>query len=66
MYQKFEQMRRERGFSVYAVAKGCGIPLSTIYEWRARCESGKDAKLSATHAVKIARFLGVDVAWLIE
>ena len=66
MYQKFEQMRQERGLSIYEVAKRCGIPQSTLYDWRARCLSGKDATLSAPYVVQIARCLGVDVAWLIE
>lgn len=66
MYQKFEQMRQERGLSMYEVAKRCGIPQSTLYDWRARCLSGKDASLSATYVVQIARCLGVDVAWLVE
>lgn len=65
MYQKFEQMRQERGLSVYAVAKHCGIPQSTLYAWRERCKSGKHASLSAAYVVQIARCLGVDVAWLV-
>lgn len=66
MYQKFDRMRQERGLTMYEVAKRCGIPQSTLYDWRARCLSGKDAKLSANYVVQIARLLGVDVAWLIE
>lgn len=66
MYQKFEQMRLERGLTVYEIAKRCGIPQSTLYDWRARCQSGKHASLSAAYVVQIARCLGVDVAWLIE
>lgn len=66
MYKKFEEMRQLRGLSVYAIAKSCGIPLSTLYEWRTRCQTDPDAKLSATNAARVAKCLDVDVSWLIE
>jgi predicted transcriptional regulator len=66
MYQKFEQMRQQRGLTIYAVAKKSGIPQSTMYEWLKRCKTDPDAHLSAQHAASVARVLGVDVAWLIE
>ena len=54
-------MRDERGFSDYRVAKLCGIPQSTIYDWRKGLYKPKADKM-----MKIAGLLQMPLEELIK
>lgn len=61
MYTKFEQIMNERGYKKATVAKGAGIPYSTLTDWQAGRYVPKIDKLQ-----KIADFLGVPVTFFLE
>ncbi len=61
MYTKFEQIMNERGYKKATVAKGAGIPYSTLTDWQAGRYVPKIDKLQ-----KIADFLDVPVTFFLE
>lgn len=61
MYEKFRQIIEKKGMTAYRVAKDCGIPAMTLYDWKAGRTKPKTDKLS-----KIAKYLGVTIEDLIE
>lgn len=61
MYTKFEQIMNEKGYKKATVAKGAGIPYSTLTDWQAGRYVPKIDKLQ-----KIADFLGVPVSVFLE
>lgn len=60
MYERFEQLLRERGVSAYRVAKDTGISHSMFSEWKSGKYSPKLARLK-----KIADYFEVSVEWLL-
>lgn len=65
MYSRYAQIRDERGFTDLAVAKGSGIPQSTLYDWRQRSAVDPDAETSLSNLKKIAAFLDVELSELV-
>lgn len=61
MYIKFEQIMNEKGYKKSAVAKGAGIPYSTLTDWQAGRYTPKIDKLQ-----RIADFLEVPVSVFLE
>lgn len=61
MYTKFEQIMNEKGYKKSAVAKGAGIPYSTLTDWQAGRYTPKIDKLQ-----RIADFLEVPVSVFYE
>jgi len=61
LYDKFRQIIEKKGITIYRVAKDCGIPLMSLYDWKAGRSKPKIDKLS-----KIAKYLDVSIEDLIE
>lgn len=61
MYTKFEQIMNEKGYKKSTVAKGAGIPYSTLTDWQAGRYTPKIDKLQ-----RIADFLEVPVSVFYE
>lgn len=54
MYDKFQQLIKNKGITSYKVAKETEIPTSTFYDWKKGRSRPKVDKL-----IKIAEYLGV-------
>lgn len=61
MYDKFQQIIKDKGITAYRVAKDTGIPTSSFSEWKSGRSKPKIEKLN-----KIAKYLGVTLDDLIE
>ena len=59
-YEKFDSLLREKGTTVYRVAKETGIPASTFSDWKNGRSTPKAEKLS-----KIARFFDIPLEYFI-
>lgn len=60
MYERFEQLLKERGISTYRVAKDTKITTSLFSQWK----SGKNQPKTST-LQKIADYFGVSIEWLL-
>ena len=60
MYERFEQLLKERGISTYRVAKDTKITTSLFSQWK----SGKNQPKTST-LQKIADYFGVSLDWLL-
>ena len=60
MYERFEQLLRERGVTAYRVSKDTGITNSMFSEWK----SGKQ-KPGIPRLQKVADYFGVSLDWLL-
>ena len=60
-YEKFDSLLREKGTTVYRVAKETGIPASTFSDWKNGRSTPKAEKLS-----KIARFFDIPLEYFID
>lgn len=61
MYQKFEQLVKERGITAYRVAKDVGLAPTVFSDWK----SGK-AKPKVDKLKKIADYFGVTIEYFLE
>ncbi len=61
MYRKFQRIIEKNKITPYRVAKDCGLPMSTLYDWKAGRSTPKTDKLQ-----KIATYLNVSIEDLIE
>lgn len=61
MYKKFKLLIDEKGITTYRVAMDIGIPVSSLYDWKAGRYTPKIDKLS-----KIATYLGITIEELIK
>lgn len=66
MYKKYADLRDERGYNDLRVAKETGIPQSTIYDWKQRCERNEDARISINALAKIAKLLQKPIEYFLE
>ena len=60
MYERFEQLLRERGVTAYRVAKDTGINPSAFSDWKSGKSKPKNPRLQ-----KIADYFGVSIEWLL-
>lgn len=60
-YEKFDALLKEKGATVYRVAKETGIPASTFSDWKNGRSTPKAEKLT-----KIARFFDVSLEYFLE
>ena len=60
-YEKFDSLLREKGTTVYRVAKETGIPASTFSDWKNGRSTPKAEKLS-----KIARFFDIPLEYFFD
>lgn len=60
MYERFEQLLKERGISAYRVAKDTKITTSLFSQWK----SGKNQPKTST-LQKVADYFGVSLDWLL-
>lgn len=61
MYERYAQLRDERGLTDYAVAKETGVATATLSCWKAGEYKPKTDKLLA-----LARFFGVPIEYFLE
>ena len=61
MYERFEELLKEHGHTIYRVAKDCGIPPSVLYDWK----SGRCSPRAKT-LKKIAEYYGIRLEELID
>ena len=61
MYQKFEQLVKERGVTAYRVAKATGLAPTVFYDWKSGKSKPKVDKLK-----KIADYFGVTIEYFLE
>ena len=61
MYERYVELRNQKGVSDYRVAKDTGIPKSTFSDWKSGKSMPKTDKL-----IKIANYFGVDIGYFIE
>ena len=61
MYQKYEQLRNERGVTDYEVSKKTGVSTATLSEWKKGTYQPKIEKIAL-----IARYFGVPVTYFLE
>lgn len=61
MYADFEKLMKERGLSLYRVAKDTGIPLTTLSDWK----NGRSNGPKVERLQVLADYLGVPVSALI-
>ena len=61
MYQKFEQLVKERGVTAYRVAKDIGLAPTVFSDWKSGKSKPKVDKLK-----KIADYFGVTVEYFFE
>jgi len=60
MWKYFEMLLKEKGLKVSDVARGAGIPYSTLSDWKAGRYIPKSDKLQ-----KLANYLDVDINYLL-
>jgi transcriptional regulator with XRE-family HTH domain len=60
--QRLRDLRTQRGFTQEQVASAASLTRSTISQW----ESGLVAKVDAEPLLRVARYLGTSLDWLIE
>ena len=61
MYQKFEQLVKERGITAYRVAKDVGLAPTVFSDWKSGKSNPKVDKLK-----KIADYFGVTIEYFLE
>ena len=61
MYQKYEALRIEKGFTDYEVAKRTGISTATLTEWKKGTYTPKVDKI-----MLIARLFEVPITYFLE
>lgn len=61
MYQKFDQLVKARGITVYRVARDLGFAQSMFTDWKNGRSSPKANKLK-----KIADYFGVTIEYFLE
>lgn len=61
MYQKFEQLVKERGVTAYRVAKDIGLAPTVFSDWKSGKSKPKVDKLK-----KIADYFGVTIEYFLE
>lgn len=61
MYEKFDQLLKDRGVTPYVVASATGIAQSTLSDWK----NGKSTP-KLDKVIKIADYFGVPVTYFIE
>lgn len=61
MYEKYAQLRDERGLTDYAVAKETGIATATLSCWK-----NGEYKPKAEKLLAIAKFFGVPIEYFLE
>ncbi len=61
MYQKYEQLRNERGVTDYEVSKKTGVSTATLSEWKKGTYQPKIEKITL-----IAKYFGVPVTYFLE
>lgn len=61
MYEIFEKLLKDRGLSLYRVAKDTGIPLSSLSDWK----QGRSGAPKAERLRVLADYLGVSVSELV-
>ena len=61
MYNKFVELLKGKGVTVYQVSKGTGISNSTLSDWKAGRSEPKLDKLK-----KLADYFGVEVTYFLE
>lgn len=61
MYQKFEQLVKERGITAYRVAKDLGLAPTVFSDWKSGKSKPKVDKLK-----KIADYFGVTIEYFLE
>lgn len=61
MYQKFEQLVKERGITAYRVAKDVGLAPTVFSDWKSGKSKPKVDKLK-----KIADYFGVSIEYFLE
>lgn len=54
MYKKIEQLCKERGISIYRLAKESGVKQTTLHQLKVR-----GGNLSLPNAIKIADYFGI-------
>lgn len=60
MYENFEKLMKEKGVSAYRVGKDCGIPQSSMSDWK----TGKGHP-KADRLQKIADYFNVSIDYLL-
>lgn len=61
MYEKFEQLVKERGITAYRVAKDIGLAPTVFSDWKSGKSKPKIDKLK-----KIADYFGVSIEYFLE
>ena len=61
MYEKYVQIRDEKGYTDYRVSQETGIPKSTFSDWKTGRSAPKVEKLYA-----IAKLFGVPIEFFLE
>ena len=61
MYQKFEQLVKDRGITAYRVAKDLGLAPTVFSDWKSGKSKPKVDKLK-----KIAGYFGVTIEYFLE
>lgn len=61
MYQKYEALRTEAGFTDYEVSKRTGISTATLTEWKKGTYTPKIDKI-----MRIAELFGVPITYFLE
>lgn len=61
MYERFEELLKERNETIYGVSKATGIPQTSLYEWK----SGKYVP-KLDKILTLAKYFGVAVEYFIE
>lgn len=61
IYEKFEKLRREKGVTIYRVAKETGVSSQTFYAWRRG-----EYKPGAEKLLRIAKYFCVPMEYFLE
>lgn len=61
MYERYVELRNQKGVSDYRVAKDTGIPKSTFSDWK----SGK-SKPKVDKLMILAKYFGVPIEYFLE
>ena len=61
MYEKYVQLRDERGLTDYAVAKATGLSTATMSNWKAGLYTPKVDKIK-----KLADYFGVPIEYFLQ
>jgi transcriptional regulator with XRE-family HTH domain len=61
VYEKFEQLLKERNVTASEVSKATGIKQATLSNWKKR-----KGNLNIPNTIKIANYFGVSTDWFIR